>query len=186
MNIELTSGQIALLHITIEAPSEGFELYGGTQKGAFQIDYTGSPDYEWLCTIREVDVVGTPLGAFNIYARELATGREWVILSGKIIVTPRTASVPADKLHPVEYFVTVPVRNSQVDAAGNVIVQGIHGPKGAPGERGEAGLSAYQIAVQNGYDGTEQEWLDSFQRGEQGPAGYSVRKRGGHDGLHDN
>ena len=144
MNIELTSGQIALVHITIEAPSEGFELYGGTQKGAFQIDYTGSLDYEWLCTIREADVVGTPLGTFNIYARELATGREWVILSGKIIVTPRTASVPDDKLHPVEFFVTVPVRNSQVDAAGNVIIQGIPGPQGTPGERGEQGPAGPQ------------------------------------------
>lgn len=139
MNIELTSGQIALVHITIEAPSNGFELYGGTQKGSFQIDYSGSPDYEWLCTIREADVVGTPLGAFNIYARELTSGREYTILSGKIIVKPRTASVPADKLHPVEYFVTVPVRNEQVDAAGNVIVQGIPGPKGERGENGEPG-----------------------------------------------
>ena len=27
---------------------------------------------------------------------------------------------------------------------------------------GEDGLSAYEIAVQNGFTGTEQEWLDSF------------------------
>lgn len=27
---------------------------------------------------------------------------------------------------------------------------------------GENGLSAYEIAVQNGFEGTEQEWLDSF------------------------
>lgn len=139
MNIGLTSGQIALVHIIIDAPSDGFELYGGTQKGAFQIDYTGSPDYEWLCTIREADVVGKPLETFNIYARELSSGREWVILSGKIVVKPRTANVPADKLHPVEYFITVPVRNEQVDAAGNVIVQGIPGPKGDKGEKGEPG-----------------------------------------------
>ena len=153
MNIELTSGQIALVHITIEAPSDGFELYGGTQKGDFQIDYTGSPDYEWLCTIREADVVGTPLGTFNIYARELSSGREWVILSGKIIVKPRTASVPADKLHPVEYFITVPIKNEQVDAAGNVIVQGIPGPKGDKGDKGEpgeGGMTAEERALLNG------------------------------------
>ena len=30
------------------------------------------------------------------------------------------------------------------------------------GERGKQGLSAYEIAVKNGFIGTEQEWLDSF------------------------
>lgn len=167
MNIDLISGQIAKIHITLET-AEPYELYGGTTRGAFSFEHDGET---WRVTAREEAVAGVPLCNYDIYARELATGREWVILSGKIIVKPRTASVPADKLHPAEYFVTMPVRNEQVDAAGNVIVQGIPGPKGAPGERGEAGLSAYQIAVQNGFVGTEDDWLDSFQRGEQGPAG---------------
>jgi len=30
------------------------------------------------------------------------------------------------------------------------------------GQRGERGYSAYEIAVQNGYEGTEEEWADSF------------------------
>jgi hypothetical protein len=33
---------------------------------------------------------------------------------------------------------------------------------GAPGPQGPAGDSAYDIAVENGFVGTEQEWLDSF------------------------
>lgn len=41
---------------------------------------------------------------------------------------------------------------------------GLPGPQGAPGD------SAYDIAVQNGFTGTEQEWLDSLE-GAQGPAG---------------
>lgn len=28
--------------------------------------------------------------------------------------------------------------------------------------KGEKGFSAYEIAVQNGYTGTEEEWVDSF------------------------
>ncbi|MBQ2378931.1 MAG: hypothetical protein II295_00905, partial [Akkermansia sp.] len=135
MNIDLISGQIALLHITLDT-TEPYELYGGTTRGAFSFERDGET---WHVTAREEVVAGVPLCNYDIYARELATGREWVILSGKIIVKPRTASVPADKLHPVEYFVTVPVRNSQVDAAGNVIVQGIPGPKGDKGEKGEPG-----------------------------------------------
>ena len=132
MNIDLISGQIAKIHITLET-AEPYELYGGTTRGAFEFAQDGET---WHFTAREETVAGIPLCNYDIYARELATGREWVILSGKIIVKPRTASVPADKLHPAEYFVTVPVRNEQVDAAGNVIVQGIPGPKGDKGDKG--------------------------------------------------
>jgi hypothetical protein len=35
-------------------------------------------------------------------------------------------------------------------------------PTGIDGEDGEDGLSAYEIAVENGFTGTEQEWLDSL------------------------
>lgn len=38
------------------------------------------------------------------------------------------------------------------------------------GEVGPAGKSAYEIAKQNGYTGTEEEWLESL-KGEQGPQG---------------
>lgn len=39
--------------------------------------------------------------------------------------------------------------------------------------RGPRGYSAYQIAVQNGYEGTKEEWLESLrgERGEQGAQG---------------
>jgi hypothetical protein len=36
------------------------------------------------------------------------------------------------------------------------------GPPGAMGRKGEDGASAYQIAVRNGYVGTEAEWLNSL------------------------
>lgn len=45
--------------------------------------------------------------------------------------------------------------------------QGPPGPEGPAGPAGKDGLSAYQIAVQNGFKGTETEWLASLQ----GPAG---------------
>lgn len=34
--------------------------------------------------------------------------------------------------------------------------------KGQLGWKGERGYSAYEIAVQNGYEGTEEEWAESF------------------------
>lgn len=51
--------------------------------------------------------------------------------------------------------------------------QGLKGEKGSagiPGKDGAAGQSAYEIAVQNGFSGTEREWLSSL-RGQQGVPG---------------
>lgn len=40
--------------------------------------------------------------------------------------------------------------------------QGIQGPIGPAGESGKDGKSAYEIAVENGFEGTEEEWLASL------------------------
>ena len=50
------------------------------------------------------------------------------------------------------------------------------GPQGDPGLKGDQGAdgrSAYQIAVQNGFEGTEQEWLASLKgpKGDKGDTG---------------
>jgi len=55
------------------------------------------------------------------------------------------------------------------DSSGGGGEGGIPGPEGPPGP---AGASAYEIAVQNGFTGTEAEWLASL-KGEQGPQGES-------------
>lgn len=41
-------------------------------------------------------------------------------------------------------------------------LQGLTGPRGEQGLKGENGYSAYQIAVANGYIGTEEEWLNTI------------------------
>lgn len=58
---------------------------------------------------------------------------------------------------------------SYVDAT----LQGAGALKGQDGKNGTDGKSAYQIAVDNGFDGTEQEWLDSIngQNGKDGKDG---------------
>lgn len=60
--------------------------------------------------------------------------------------------------------------------AGTAGMPGSNGLNGAPGLNGANGLSAYQVAVNNGFVGTEQQWLASLQgaqgiQGIQGPAG---------------
>ncbi|WP_051681317.1 collagen-like protein [Virgibacillus alimentarius] len=53
---------------------------------------------------------------------------------------------------------------------------GKDGEKGDPGADGKDGKSAYQVAVDNGFEGTEEEWLASLKgpkgdTGDTGPAG---------------
>ena len=141
MNIQLIAEQIGRIHLTLET-TDAFEVYGGTWLGAFEVSQTGTA--QWTLTVREQLVAAAPLRDYKVYARQLATGREWEVLSGKILVSARTAAVPADKLAPVEYFVTVPVVDHDVDAVGSTIVQGIPGPKGDkgdPGPPGEGGMT---------------------------------------------
>ena len=47
------------------------------------------------------------------------------------------------------------------------------GIKGDPGPQGPKGKSAYELAVENGFNGTLQEWLNSLvgPQGEAGPQG---------------
>ena len=52
--------------------------------------------------------------------------------------------------------------------------QGPEGPAGQDGKDGEDGKSAYQIAVDNGFVGTEAEWLDSLQGADGAPGADSI------------
>lgn len=60
-------------------------------------------------------------------------------------------------------------------ASGEPGEPGPAGPAGPPGKDGSDGMdgrSAYEIAREHGFNGTEEEWLDSLQ-GDQGPVGPS-------------
>ncbi|MGH8032522.1 MAG: hypothetical protein ACREO8_09205 [Luteimonas sp.] len=66
--------------------------------------------------------------------------------------------------------------------AGAAGAPGATGPAGGTGPAGAAGLSAYQVAVANGFAGTQAQWLASLQgeqgeQGEQGPPGIAANRR---------
>lgn len=54
-----------------------------------------------------------------------------------------------------------------------VSLASLQGPTGSTGPQGVPGLSAYQVAVANGFAGTQAQWLDSLvgEDGDQGPQG---------------
>lgn len=59
-----------------------------------------------------------------------------------------------------------------------VIIKGEKGDRGEAGPKGESGLSAYELAVKNGFVGTEVEWLQSLigSTGQAGTDGKSAYK----------
>lgn len=77
-------------------------------------------------------------------------------------------------------------------------LKGAKGDQGATGETGQAGqpgLSAYQLAVQSGFKGSEAEWFDFLRKGPKGPQGnpgkdgkdgqsaYQIWLNNGHEGT---
>ena len=54
---------------------------------------------------------------------------------------------------------------------GNIGPTGPSGPQGPTGAVGEQGSSAYEVAVENGFGGTEEQWLESLKGGPQGATG---------------
>lgn len=62
----------------------------------------------------------------------------------------------------------VGVQSVQVNTLAASSCNSVTGPTGPTGPTGATGLSAYEVALQNGFVGSEQEWLDSLV-GQQGP-----------------
>lgn len=56
-------------------------------------------------------------------------------------------------------------------------------PMGEDGAKGDPGKSAYEIAVQYGFKGTEAEWLDSLKYGKDGESAYQIAVEYGFQGT---
>ena len=58
--------------------------------------------------------------------------------------------------------VKLDIHTTRGHVGSTVKIAGTKGDKGAPGKDGIDGKSAYELAVEHGYTGTEEEWLDSL------------------------
>ena len=85
--------------------------------------------------------------------------------------TPEVAPVPS----PSKMITIAIIISLLAGSAGAVVSLAVAKPiiNKIQGEQGQAGASAYQIAVDNGFDGTEEEWIASLKgnTGKQGPQG---------------
>jgi hypothetical protein len=119
-------------------------------------------------------VPGHMVGTVNYVATAEAGGRVeimWIADSALVRLETYAASeAPAIPAVPSVILTVTQVMYTQV---------GPQGPEGEKGDTGAQGLSAYEVALDNGFEGTEAEWLASLvgpegekgETGEAGPAG---------------
>lgn len=147
MNIELIANQTCKVYVKLQTDEE-FDVYGGTTKQQFPVSKTENGEH--LVLIPAPDLSSCGGTAFDIFARRKSTNQEWLIMSGRINVRSRRSRVDGTVLSPLEYRLDVPVTDDIDDLEVPPVYVGI------PGARG---YSAYDIAVQHGYEGTEEEFI---------------------------
>lgn len=172
MNIELIEHQTCKVYIKL-LTTEAFDVYGGTTKNQFSVSKTESGEHLVLITAPRICSCGGT--GFDIFARRKSSNQEWLIVSGRINTKDRKSSVSGTAVSPLEYHLEIPVTENIEELEvppvyvgipgerGERGEQGIQGERGLPGEQGiqgERGYSAFDIAVQHGYIGTEAEFID--------------------------
>lgn len=154
MKIELFENQRAYIdvHLPVEAPE--LELYGGTRSHPFSVaEQSGG--------VVRVAVPPMPLcsllaGRYDIFAREAATGREWLVLSGEVGVKPRCSELQGAALSPVVYRVNLDMVDRCITVAGEIV-------RGVPGKDGKDGATAEQVKALL----TTEQWVFTLEDGEQ-------------------
>lgn len=148
MNIELYEGQGCRLYITLNGD---FDVYGGTTKQQFTVTKVGD---EYLVTIPGQTRSMCYDPRFDIFARRTSSKQEWLVVSGRITLKTRHSAEPAGTISCVEYHISKELVESGEVVDGGTMLIGI---------KGDTGLSAYDIAKQHGYTGTETEFIDMLE-----------------------
>lgn len=132
-----------------------YEVYGAAEAGrsrhAFTVKPTDKPG-AYLVEIPALSFTKNPYWDYQICARRKTTGHEWLIMQGQIKLRYRIADVPAVKVGAPQQTFTATI------SADSLTVE-VHEIAGVKGDRG---YSAYEVACQNGFEGTEAEWLESL------------------------
>lgn len=157
---------------------------------AVLVDVTGTPAVGYVPSLQGEQVVPVPITADdtgtwtadltpNTLIESVAGDTLWAIQEGR---TKSGAPIITHVLVPDTAGpwwvgdIRVDLSDTQTGQGTVVYAAGPAGPQGPAGPAGDDGPSAYQVAVTNGFVGTEAEWLASLvgpqgEQGIQGPAG---------------
>lgn len=132
-----------------------YEVYGAAEAGrtrhSFSVKTTDKPG-AYLVEIPALSFTKNPYWDYQICARRKTTGHEWLIMQGHIKLRYRIADVPDVKIG-------APQQTFEATLSADSLTVEVHEIAGVKGDRG---FSAYEIACQNGFEGTEKEWLESL------------------------
>ena len=148
MKIELIEHQTCKVYVKLLTDEE-FDVYGGTTKNQFSVSKTESGEHLVLITAPTICSCGGT--GFDVFARRKSSNQEWLILSGRINTKDRKSSVSGTAVSPLEYHLEIPVTEN---------IEELEVPPVYVGIKGERGDSAYELAVQNGYEGSEAEFVE--------------------------
>lgn len=145
---------------------DGYRVHhAGNFDPASKLDSSSYTATDVLNKIKAVDGVGSGLDADLLGGQNSAFYRNAGNLDTGTLSLTRLPSLPLSKLDGSGAVVDqVPIWNGTAWVAGSI-----------GGAGGADGLSAYEVAVANGYTGTETEWLDSLV-GPEGPQGIAGAK----------
>lgn len=138
--------------------TQNYEVYGAAESGRSRYTFSVQTTEQAGVYIVEIPALSfkkNPFWDYQICARRKSTGHEWLLVQGTIKLRYRIADVPAHKVGAPQQTFTATISADSL----TVEVKEIAGVKG---DRGERGFSAYEVACQNGFEGSEQEWLDSL------------------------
>lgn len=166
---KILEGEIFRVYLTLKtadgiADTADFDVYGGATDGrnkhAFTVSTTGAPG-QFLVAIPGLKIQRSLFFRYQVCARRRSDGCEWEVLQGKITLKPRVADTLDTKLFPQRLDAETTLAADTLA----VTVENMGGPRGEQGQKGETGprgYSAYEIALENGFVGSETEWLESL------------------------
>lgn len=135
--------------------TKNYEVYGASEAGrtrhSFSVQTTDKPG-AYLVEIPALSFSKNPYWDYQICARRKTTGHEWLLMQGQIKLRYRIADVPAVKIG-------APQQTFAATISADSLTVEVHEIAGVKGDRG---YSAYEVACHNGFEGTEQEWLESL------------------------
>ena len=98
---------------------------------------------------------------YQIFVRSLHSSKEFLILQGKVISENRVCDCSWGSNYSNEVLVVDAEISEEAIVEMEITFE--KGEQGEKGDKGDRGYSAYEVAVQHGYQGSEEQWIKDFE-----------------------